>query len=686
MWGNKKFILIFKILTIALFTLSICFQGIAEAGDPKYLYVITDADIPNIGDTTVSSYKIKPATQYLTLQNTNNEWFTGDPLKITVDTDSKCLFVTYRATYGIQIIDGDTMESLGVGLAPPGSNWEGFRAVAMDQDKQLLYAVECWTNVLYIFRWDAISKTLDFETTVPLLISSVQDGYVYSIDIALDEIRDLLFVATYGGTVYYFNTADWSFAGTYTITNPNICYFSIAVDERNRFVYTGNPSDTTSVSGLGYLIKYDLNNNQQNYITLDPNNYITGLAVDQATSLLYATTGYYPLGPNNTRYEGSDEIRVYNSDLTLLYLTNAGVVDPRGLCVHREDRLGLGKDDGLATTECVSVRDNITYEICYDNTLNNVAVRNVTIEDLIPLGTEFVSATGNYSIDPNNVITWDIGTLPAEADTNCVELVVKIDPNITAPGDIIYNSASINSDQTSSTMALEETEVCSYPPVANAGPDQTVEQTSYDGALVKLDGSKSYDPDGYPLTYKWTWCCESATGKDPNVTLPVGTTTVTLTVDDGYYTDSNTVVITVVDTTPPVINSLTARPDILPSTCWSNMATVIITSDVHDICDRTPTCKITDVEVTYSDTPSWVPLCSLFTSRSSYPEWEITGDMTLNVNTQNIYRCFANKIFTITVKCIDASGNSATSQTTVTIQKGFFSRNAAFRSRRVRRR
>ena len=106
------------------------------------------------------------------------------------------------------------------------------------------------------------------------------------------------------------------------------------------------------------------------------------------------------------------------------------------------------------------------------------------------------------------------------------------------------------------------------PPIADAGTDQTVEQTSWDGAEVILDGSASTD-DGFiePLTYSWSWDGCLADGMNPTVLLPLGDTEITLTVYDGQFSDDDTVLITVEDTTPPevmCVESVNPHGNIIP--------------------------------------------------------------------------------------------------------------------------
>jgi len=94
------------------------------------------------------------------------------------------------------------------------------------------------------------------------------------------------------------------------------------------------------------------------------------------------------------------------------------------------------------------------------------------------------------------------------------------------------------------------------PPVADAGAAQAVDCTGASSADVTLDGSASTDPDGDALTYAWSWAGGSATGVSPTVSLPLGTTVVTLTVSDpDGETDTATVSITVQDNTAPTVNA-----------------------------------------------------------------------------------------------------------------------------------
>jgi hypothetical protein len=99
-----------------------------------------------------------------------------------------------------------------------------------------------------------------------------------------------------------------------------------------------------------------------------------------------------------------------------------------------------------------------------------------------------------------------------------------------------------------------------HPPVADAGPDQQIDQTSDAGASVTLDGTGSYDPDGDPISYTWYGPFGIATGARPTVTMPVGTNTVTLSVSDGMASD--TIILAVPVGTPSSVDD--AAVTVLP--------------------------------------------------------------------------------------------------------------------------
>jgi len=154
-------------------------------------------------------------------------------------------------------------------------------------------------------------------------------------------------------------------------------------------------------------------------------------------------------------------------------------------------------------------------------------------------------------------VTWDFGDNTTIVNGTNPDLL-NATHVYTTPG--VYNATltvkfNSNLNKTETDIAVI-TVTENQPPIVDAGPDQTLEQTSMQGAMVTLNGTGSSDPDNDTLTYYWNWTGSSATGPTPTALFPVGNTTVTLIVNDGQYNATDTVNITVqADTTAPVVDA-----------------------------------------------------------------------------------------------------------------------------------
>jgi hypothetical protein len=191
----------------------------------------------------------------------------------------------------------------------------------------------------------------------------------------------------------------------------------------------------------------------------------------------------------------------------------------------------------------------ITMEQCFSGGFVDDVIPSVPL----PSGQERVIATAanayEFSYDDKGGTAVD-----ADADNDGkVSLKEAFDYAKTNDHEAEHPQYSETPAGTGSTLALCS---CYAPnlPIADAGPDQTIEQVSLAGTPVTLDGSGSSDSCGATLSYAWTWTGGSATGVNPTGSFPLGTTVVTLTVTaDGRTSEPDTVSVTVQDTTPPVI-------------------------------------------------------------------------------------------------------------------------------------
>jgi hypothetical protein len=132
---------------------------------------------------------------------------------------------------------------------------------------------------------------------------------------------------------------------------------------------------------------------------------------------------------------------------------------------------------------------------------------------------------------------------------------------------------------------------------------------------------------------------------------------VAVAVSDGEFVVSCTNSVTVVADTPPVITSVAANPAVL----WPpnhKMRTIQLNVQATDPCGAV-TCRVVSVTSTEAATRT----CS----GDKGPDWVLgPGPLDLSLRAERSGKSKSGRTYTVTVECIDSSGNAATQTVTVT--------------------
>jgi hypothetical protein len=219
--------------------------------------------------------------------------------------------------------------------------------------------------------------------------------------------------------------------------------------------------------------------------------------------------------------------------------------------------VGSARTYNLTMTANNGVNPNATQE--FTLTINTPPVADAGPDQLSVFRVSEVTLDGSGSSDPDGdtplTYQWEqISGTPVTLDDETAQK-----PSFTAPNEPVTLTFSlVVTDALGATSEAEEVviTVINRAPVANAGPDQTVNLS----AAVTLNGSGSTDPDGDSLSYAWeqvdgdpTVSLSGADTVNPTFTAPSEPTILTfkLVVTDPYglYSEG-TVVITIVESQP----------------------------------------------------------------------------------------------------------------------------------------
>jgi len=162
----------------------------------------------------------------------------------------------------------------------------------------------------------------------------------------------------------------------------------------------------------------------------------------------------------------------------------------------------------------------------------------------------------------------------------------------------------------------------------------------------------------------FAWRRDSRTGADiggdpvVHVTQPLGVTQpyVLAVVDAAGQASTDATAVTVLDHTAPTITSVSASPATV-SPPNHRMVPVTVTAAATDACGAA-SCTIASITSNESVNGTG--------DGDTAADWEITGPNTANVRAERAGGG-SDRVYTLTVRCTDPSGNASTGTTTVAV-------------------
>jgi hypothetical protein len=279
----------------------------------------------------------------------------------------------------------------------------------------------------------------------------------------------------------------------------------------------------------------------------------------------------------------------------------------------------------------------------------------------LPTGTTRNTGSGRRS---NQVLGGEVSSDSAAfSGTNNAPLDVLVDWTNHSCGLSGSVLGSLEDADTAVGVDLTGTIINEPPTASTAATARSVECTSPTTTDVTLDGSASSDPENNIVLFAWHRDSRvgAEVGGDPvvHVTQPLGVTQpyVLAVVDALGQASEDTTAVTVVDTTAPAITGVTAAPASLAPPANHRMVPVTVTTTAADGCGAA-TCAIASVT---SNEP-----VNSGGDGDTGPDWQITGPTTVSLRAERS-GIGTGRVYTVTVRCADPSGNASTRTTTVTV-------------------